>query len=198
MPKKQDYDLSNWALVDTFTVHQAACLWVGVDPSKQSSDRTRLEISRVTPILEMLSTAIQDHNLHVDSSRDLFASRGDFAGSRVTRNDLKAFAEGKGERPAFLFDTSFLKTEIEEAPLRDPKNPNASAVGRPSACPRELWLERFVLLVLQGKVSLEDSQDSIATALSEDLKKLGIEIKPATIKKDWIGPIIRKAKDESN
>mgnify|MGYP003629175429 CR=1 FL=1 len=161
MPKKQDYDLSNWALVDTFTVHQAACLWVGVDPSKQSSDRTRLEISRVTPILEMLSTAIQDHNLHVDSSRDLFASRGDFAGSRVTRNDLKAFAEGKGERPAFLFDTSFLKTEI-------------------------------------GKVSLEDSQDSIATALSEDLKKLGIEIKPATIKKDWIGPIIRKAKDESN
>ena len=110
-PKQEQPDLSAWDLSEILTVEQASCLWVGIDPSTHSSDRSKFEISQLTPILHLLTTAVEFDILPVDSSRNLFGGVGDFSvggdylKSRVTRNDLKVFAKSKGLQPAFLFDT---------------------------------------------------------------------------------------------
>lgn len=104
-PKQEQPDLSGWSLLDTFTVEDAACLWVGIDPSTPPTDRSKLEISQFTPIFKLLSMAIKDDILPMNSSRNLFGDRGKYSSFRVTRNDLKVFAKSKGVQPAFLFDT---------------------------------------------------------------------------------------------
>jgi hypothetical protein len=56
-PKQEQPDLSRWSLLDTSTVEQASCLWVGIDPSTPPSDRSKFEISHLTPVLELLTMA---------------------------------------------------------------------------------------------------------------------------------------------
>jgi hypothetical protein len=76
-------------------------------------------------------------------------------------------------------------------------SPEKTKLGRPPVCAKEDWLERFAVLTLNNKINLGDSQDAIAQTLVEDLNKQGIQVKVNTVKKDWIGPIIRKAKIEN-
>jgi hypothetical protein len=196
-PEQEQLDLSQWSLLDTFTVEDAACLWVGIDPSTSPTNRSKLELSQFTPIFKLLSIAIKDGILPVNLSRNLFAEPGKYSSSRVTRNDLKVFAKTKGVQPAFLFDTPAPKVGGNE--LLDAKtDPLAnSRAGRPPACPKEDWLEQLVILALNKKIDLEDSQDAIAQTLVEALNKQGTQVTVNTVKRDWTGPIIRKAKAES-
>jgi hypothetical protein len=176
-PEQEQPDLSSWSLLDTYTVEEAACLWANIDPTTPTSDRTKLEVSKFTPIYQLLSRAAKDGTLPVGSSN-----------SQITRHDLTIFAYNKREKPAFLFNTSKPEAGVVEPPV------TKSKAGRRPACPREAWLERFAILALQGKVSLDISQDAIAAALSEDLEQRGITIKASSIKRDWTGPIVSEAK----
>ena len=98
-------DLSRWMMVDTLTVEQAACLWAGIDPSKNRYARTAAEASRFAPILQAISASVQSGRLPADASANALSMIGGHESSLVTRDDLMIFASAKGERPAFLFDT---------------------------------------------------------------------------------------------
>lgn len=124
-------DLSHWGLVDTFTVEQAACLWVGIDPSTSSYSRSELENSQFTPILQLISAAIQAGNLPADSSRNVYSRIGGYSKTLVTREDLKVLAISKGQHPAFLFDTLMSDIEGEELPESESALPAKSKGGRP-------------------------------------------------------------------
>jgi hypothetical protein len=116
-------DLSFWAFADILTVEQAACLWVGSDPAANPYRRNQDEVTRIAAILQALSGAIATNALAADSSRNALASIGDYSKSLVTRKELQGFAESKGERPRFLFDT--LLPDATE-----PRAPNKG--GRPA------------------------------------------------------------------
>ncbi len=191
MPSRQKHqDISQWGPVNTFTVEQAVCLWAGIDPAIAASDRSNLQKSLLAPIYQLLWAAIQDGSLSTDSSRNLFAGQGQHLPSLVTRKNLKLFAESIGEQPAFLFNAVESKAGVVGS--TDIK----SKAGRPSSCEKEVWLERLIILSLNNKINVEDSQDAIAQALVDDLKKLNIPVSVNTVKRDWIGPIIRKARGE--
>ncbi len=196
-PNQKQTNLSQWSLLDAFTVEDAACLWVGIDPSTPAADRSTLEISKFTPIFKLLSMAIKDDILPVNLSRNLFSERGKYSSSRVTRDDLKVFAKIKGAQPPFLFDPAMLKVETNESPDTGNDLSVKSKAGRPSRCEKEVWLERLIILYLNNKFDIGNSQDAVAAALSEDLQKQGIKVKASSIKRDWIGPILKKAKAES-
>jgi hypothetical protein len=98
-------DLSIWAFADVLTVEQAACLWVRSDPAANQYRRCPDEVTRIAAIVQALSGAIATNSLAADSSRNALASIGDYSKSLVTRRALQGFAESKGERPQFLFDT---------------------------------------------------------------------------------------------
>jgi hypothetical protein len=104
-PKQKQPDLSHWGAVDTFTVDQASCLWVGIDPSTHHLSRSDIEESQIKPIFQLLSAAIHDGQLPADSSTNPLAAIGEYLRSSVKRNDLKAFANSKQVQPVFLFDT---------------------------------------------------------------------------------------------
>lgn len=102
-----------WGMADPLKVLQAACLWAGVDPSSAPSSISMVflpEADRVAiaPRLQMLTGAIANGELRADTRTNPMSAIGNHADSLVTRADLKAFAESRRERPAFLFDT-FLK-----------------------------------------------------------------------------------------
>jgi hypothetical protein len=130
-PISEGQDLSHWGLVDTFTVEQAACLWVGIDPSTSSYGRSELENSQFTPICQLLSAAIQACNLPADSSKNNLTLIGDYSKSFVTRNDLIVLASSKGQRPAFLFDILMPDIGGEELPESESALPAKSKGGRP-------------------------------------------------------------------
>ena len=98
-------DLAIWAFADVLTVEQAACLWVGSDPAANPYRRSPDEVTRIAAIKQALSGAIAANSLAANSSRNALASIGDYSKSLVTRRALQVFAESKGERPQFLFDT---------------------------------------------------------------------------------------------
>ena len=131
IPLQRESDLSHWGLVDTFTVDQAACLWVGVNPSTFSFRRSETENDRLAPILQLLSAAIQAGDLPADSSRNSMELIGNYLKSLVSRDDLIALANSKGQRPTFLFDT--LMPEIGATELPEPGSdlPAKSKGGRP-------------------------------------------------------------------
>ncbi|WP_417792791.1 hypothetical protein [Terasakiella pusilla] len=71
--------------------------------------------------------------------------------------------------------------------------------GRHPLCAKEVWLERLLILLIQGEVKVIHKQDAIAQALCEDLKNnLDITVSVSTIKRNWVGEIFRKAKKEEN
>jgi hypothetical protein len=96
-------DFSAWASADPLTVEQAAYLWVGVDPSPLL--KSPKEVAAFAPRLQMLTGAIVSGTLKAETRTNGLAIVGDHKNSLVTRVDLMAFAESRGERPAFLFDT---------------------------------------------------------------------------------------------
>ena len=197
MPSKQNKpDLSGWNLSDVFSINEAACLWVGLDPATPASDRSKDEISKFTPILRWLSEAVENGLLPTDSSRNLFENQGDHLISRVTRSDLVALANSKGQKPPFLFDAEQPTDEAIGLPEPQDQLGAKAKPGRPAKCPKEYWLERLAILALQQKCSMNDSLDAIAAALSEDLSTQGITVEPSTIKRDWIGSMIRTARGE--
>ena len=130
-PIQGEADLSHWGLVDTFTVEQAACLWVGIDPSISSFRRSELEKSQLTPILQLLSAAIQAGNLPADSSKNSLTMIGDYSKTFVSRDDLMALANSKGQRPVFLFDILMPETGSKELPESEDNFPAKSKGGRP-------------------------------------------------------------------
>ena len=98
-------DLSAWALVDAFTVEQAACLWCGGNPAKNPRMRTDPERAQIEPYKQMLVAAIQSGELEPDTSANPLHFIGDHSESLISRGALRAYAESKNQRPAFLFDT---------------------------------------------------------------------------------------------
>ena len=99
-------DYATWALADALTVEQAACLWAGADPTGNSFRRPPEETERIAAIRQMLTAAIQNGELAGDSSANVFRHIGDHSKTLVRREALHAFAEKKGQRPAFLFERS--------------------------------------------------------------------------------------------
>lgn len=102
-----------WSMADPLKVLQAACLWAGVDPSSAPSSISMAFLPEadkvaIAPRLQMLTGAIANGELRADTRTNPMSAIGNHADSLVTRADLKAFAESRRERPAFLFDT-FLK-----------------------------------------------------------------------------------------
>jgi hypothetical protein len=110
-------DLGVWAFADVLTIEQAACLWVGSDPAANPYRRTPDEVTSIAAIKQALSGAIATNLLVADSSHNALASIGDYSKSLVTRRALQLFAESKGERPRFLFDT--LLPSATEIPARN-------------------------------------------------------------------------------
>jgi hypothetical protein len=188
MPSKQKQkDLSNWVEVDTFKVGQAICLWAGINPAIDHSARTISDNSRYAASHQLLTAAIEEGELLTNTSKNVFANQGEHLSSTVKRSDLRAFAESKNLHPTFLFNASTPKAEVSDSSVK-------SKAGRASLCPREIWLERLTILALNNKINLKDSQEAIAEALVDDIKKLGYTVAVTTVMKDWIGPIVRKAK----
>jgi hypothetical protein len=124
-------DLAIWAFADVLTVEQAACLWVGSDPAADPHSRSPDEVTNIAAINQTLSGAIAMNSLVADSSRNVLASIGDYSKSLVTRRALQLFAESKGERPRFLFDTLFIATETPVLPSPT-EAPAPNKGGRPA------------------------------------------------------------------
>ena len=124
-------DLSRWVMVDTLTVEQAACLWAGIDPSKNHYARTAAEASRFAPILQAISASVQSGRLPADASANALSMIGGHESSLVTRDDLMIFASAKGERPAFLFDTLIPDAAANELPAVVDPQTTKSKGGRP-------------------------------------------------------------------
>ena len=128
-------DLSHWAIVDVFTVEQAACLWVDKEPRLLYAGQHGREYSDAHAILQALTGAIVSGTLQADSSRNALRAMGDFRRSLVAREDLRAFAERKRQHPAFLFDTLLSEAESEgmkpQSLPREDADSGKSRGGRP-------------------------------------------------------------------
>ena len=98
-------DLSVWNIADPLTVDQAACLWAGVDPSTFYLTRANADQTRVEAYKQAIAGAIAKREVTGDSSTNALAMIGNHDKTLVSRLELKRFAESKGQRPAFLFDT---------------------------------------------------------------------------------------------
>ena len=105
-------NLAIWAFADVLTVEEAACLWVGIDPAANPYRISPDEVTRIAAIEQALSGAIAANSLAANSSRNPLASIGDHSKSSVIRRALQVFAESKGKRPQFLFDT-LLSSDVE-------------------------------------------------------------------------------------
>ncbi len=89
-----------------------------------------------------------------------------------------------------------LKNEPEPVDQELGKHSNR---GRPPEWPREVWLKCLLDLSLRGEVSPTDSQESIAEALASELENVtGKRPSVDTVKKDWLRPVLKKAKKGGN
>ena len=119
-----------WGMADPLTVQQAACLWAGIEPSSSMLMRPQAETAAIAPRLQMLTGAIASGELRADTTTNAFRYIGDHSESLVKRVDLMAFAESRGERPAFLFDT--MLKPAAKAPKSDPAPHQKNKGGRPA------------------------------------------------------------------
>ena len=122
-------DLATWALVDVFTVRQAACLWVGAEPKENLWFSNGARKDQIAAIEQMLTGAILLGVLHADASANILRLIGDHSKTVVTRGALRAFAESKNQRPAFLFDT-LLPQEVELGDDDSDDSPAPSQISR--------------------------------------------------------------------
>ncbi len=128
-------DFSLWALVEEFTVEDAACLWAGEEPRSVPYHPFPGKNPAPQAIVRALGGAIKRGELQADSSDNPNVSKGIFNWSRVKREDLRAYADRNGQRPAFLFDTLLSETAAEKtkqpALLREDSGLDKSKGGRP-------------------------------------------------------------------
>ena len=122
-------DLATWALVDFFTVRQAACLWVGAEPKENVWFPNGAQKDQIAAIEQMLTGAIQFGVLHADASANPLRVIGDHSKTLVARMDLRAFAESKNQRPTFLFDT-LLPPEVKHRDDVPDDGPAPSQIAR--------------------------------------------------------------------
>ncbi len=142
-------DLATWALVDFLTVRQAACLWVGAEPTESSLLPTGALKDQIAAIEQMLTGAIQSGVLDADWSANAYASLGDHSRSVVAREALRAFAENKNQRPAFLFDT-LLPQEVKHGDDVSDDGPAPSRIARPrGGRPLEYDWDAFVIEIIR-------------------------------------------------
>ena len=157
-------DLSHWELVDIFTVDQAACLWAGIDPSKNRFKTTVSETSRLASIDQFLSAAIQTGQIPADSSKNTFEIIGNYSKSLVTRDDLKTLANSKGQQPNFLFDTLMPEIGGKELPKSENDRPSKSKGGRP----REYDWDALTIEIIR----IANSPDGLPETQSELIERL--------------------------
>ena len=157
-------DYAAWALVDAYTVEQAACLWVGAEPAANPFTRARGERDRIAAAEQMLSAAIQSGELPADTSANVFASVGNHSKSLVTREALRAFAEKKSQRPAFLFDTLMRQGSDSATGTDETAFSNRLRVGRP----REYDWDAFVIEIIR----IANTPDGLPEKQSELVKQM--------------------------
>ncbi len=142
-------DLATWALVDFLTVRQAACLWVGAEPTESSLLPTGALKDQIAAIEQMLSGMIQSGVLHANVSGNPLKIFGDHSKTLVARIDLRALAETKNQRPAFLFDT-LLPQEVKHG---DDVSDDAAAPSRIARSrggrPAEYDWDAFVIEIIR-------------------------------------------------
>jgi len=156
-------DFAAWALADAFSVHQAACLWVGAEPTESDVMRQfqgkTAETSKIAAIKQMLSAAIQAGELPADTSANAWAMIGDHSKTLVTREALRAYAEKKNQRPVFLFDT-LLPEGREDG---DDSFGNADRHRSRSGRPQEYDWDAFVIEIIR----IANSPDGLPVKQSE-------------------------------
>ncbi len=138
-------DFAAWALADALTVEQAACLWVGASPTENRLTRPTVQGDRIAAAQQMLTSAILSGNLPADTSPNALAMIGNHSKSVVTREALRAFAESKKQRPAFLFDTLLPESEEADADSSEKVDRHQSRGGRP---PEYDW-DAFVIEIIR-------------------------------------------------
>ena len=143
---------------------QAACLWAGVKPSKVSYSRSEAETDRLAPFLQLLAAAVQAGQIPADSSKNSYSFIGDYSKSLVTRNDLKAFANSKGQRPAFLFDTLMPEIGSKESPDSESDLPAKAKGGRP----REYDWDALTIEIIR----IANSPDGLSETQAELIEQL--------------------------
>jgi hypothetical protein len=92
-----------WSCVDPLTVLQVAFLWAGLEPVEYDWQLPPDKKSAVTPLIQMLSSAIITQELRADVRHNPMASIGIHETSLVKRADLIDFSSGRKQRPGFLF-----------------------------------------------------------------------------------------------
>ncbi len=96
---------SNWNFVDLFTVHQAACLWCNLNPAKIPEVFSLQHPSEVVAAMQLLVSAINTGTLILEGDCNAFSYINNYTNCYLKRSDLIDFANAKGMRPKFLFDT---------------------------------------------------------------------------------------------
>ncbi len=157
-------DFAAWALADALTVEQAACLWVGANPTDSSFRRPTAQRDRIAAVQQMLTSAIQSGKLPADTSTNALAMIADHSKSVVTREALRAFAESKKQRPAFLFDTLLPESEEADADSSEKVDRHRSRGGRP---PEYDW-DAFVIEIIR----IANSLDGLPEKQSELIKAM--------------------------
>ena len=159
-------DLATWALADALTVRQAACLWVGAEPTNNLYLVRGSLKDKITATEQMLTAAIRSGILDADSSTNAFASFGDHSKTEVTREALRAFAESKNQHPAFLFDTLLpQKVEHVDEGSDDGAAPSEKTRSRGGRPPEYDW-NAFVIEI----VRIANTPDGLPEKQSELIK----------------------------
>lgn len=145
-------DLSVWVIADPLTVEQAACLWAGVDPSSNRYLRAQADQTRVEAYQQAIAGAIAGAELAADSSRNALARIGNYDSTLVNRAELKRFAEARGQRPAFLFDTLLSGASVGDIeslfPARAPDVEQLPAPPRGGRPPEYDW-DAFTIEIIR-------------------------------------------------
>ena len=133
---------------------------------------------------------------------------------RITFPDsryLSAYLSGRPIIPKDALEEAFNPDgTVKEAPKKKEPEPvvpesvdqepgKHSNRGRPPEWPREVWLECLSGLFLRGEVSPTDGQESIAEALATEVERAtGKKPSINTVKKDWLRPILKRARKGDN
>ena len=153
----------HWDLVEYFTVSQAASLWCDIEPGLDDN-LIRVDHPEITAIDQLLYEAVE--------RGELPATRRDFESRRVTRAELRSFAERKGARPKFLFpeerDRSQAKGLVAmEATQDNPTLSQIAATTNPTLEKDPPYRSPYVVLLLRAENEFREK--------IRDLKKSDLE-----------------------
>mgnify|MGYP006120459481 CR=1 FL=1 len=91
---------------------------------------TKSETGKITAA-QLLLAAVHSGALPTDLSLNALAMIGDLSESLIKADDLRAFAEKKDQRPAFVFDALLQSGSGQAALVSDASGPIKSKGGRP-------------------------------------------------------------------